>query len=123
MKLENIVKYSFGASAPFNFGAALVLAFPASAAGQMVGLPAEVPLIYRLLVAMLVGLFGGIYAWVAMQSSVHRVIAAFSATGKATVFVMALALCLKGEVGLGLVALASGDLAFAALWIYWLARS
>lgn len=107
-------------SAPFNFLAASLLAFPGSAPAQLIEFPAPVPALYTMLTSFLVVLFGGMYAWMAMQERVPRQLLVLGILGKTGVFVIASALWLAGDGSVRLVGLASGDLGFATLWFLWL---
>ena len=60
------------ATAVYNIGGAILFAFPASAIGQLAGLPASAPLSYRALLATFALLFGGMYGWLAQQPVIHR---------------------------------------------------
>lgn len=55
----------------FNFGAAAMLAFPASL-GQAVALPPPGSLCYSSMLALFVGLFGGVYLWLACKPQIDR---------------------------------------------------
>jgi hypothetical protein len=108
------------AAALFNVLAAVILGFPASPLGQMAGLPAEVPLAYRAIVAAFVLLFAGCYAWLGTQTEPDRPMVALGAIGKALVVVVVIGLWLAAEASLTSLAIVSGDLVFAALFIWWL---
>jgi hypothetical protein len=107
-------------SAAFNvFGAAL-FALPASPLGQQIGLPADVPLLYRTVLTFFILLFGGCYVWLALQPIVHRPLLALAAIGKFGVFWIVLVLWLIDEATLrGLIA-AIGDLVLASCFAWWL---
>jgi hypothetical protein len=108
------------ASVPYNLGAAALFAFPSSAPGQLVGLPTPAPPLYGALVAVFMLLFGGAYAWLACQPVIHRPLVALAAVGKLSVFAVFTALWLFGAApGLGALA-AIGDLALAAVFVWWL---
>lgn len=115
-----LVRFTLWLSFPFNLLAAYMIAFPASAPGQLIGLPAVVPPVYTALLSFMVLGFGLAYAWLAMQASIHRPLLAFGAMGKAGVFVILFALWLAGRSSGRVVLLASGDLAFASVWFWWL---
>jgi len=110
-------------SAVFNLGGSVLFAFPASALGQFAGLPAEVPVLYRAFVTVFVLLFGGMYAWLAMQAVIHRPMVAFAAIGKSSAFVLMCALWLAGEATLRSVQVITGDLLLAAAYLHWLRRT
>ncbi|MGH8596372.1 MAG: hypothetical protein ACREXT_06920 [Gammaproteobacteria bacterium] len=108
------------AAVAFNLFGAYLFAYPASTAGQLLGLPPDVPLVYRAIVAVFVLLFGGAYAWLALQPEPNRPLVAFSAIGKTSVFVMIAILWLANESSLRGVLAALGDLFFAAAFAWWL---
>lgn len=114
------IRATLWVSCPFNLIAAYILAFPSSAMGQVVGLPATVPALYAALTSFLVVLFGVVYAWLATRPRIDRPLLAVSAIGKTGVFVIAFMLWLAGSGSGGVVFLASGDLALALLWFGWL---
>ena len=120
MPTTSLVKQTLGLSVPFNMLAAYLLAFPASAPAQLVELPTPVPALYTALTAFLVVLFGAMYAWMAIQEEVPRQFLFLGIIGKTGVFVIAAALWLASANSGRLVLLASGDLAFAMLWLSWL---
>jgi hypothetical protein len=107
------------ASAVFNVGGALLFAFPASL-GQLAGLPAAVPGIYRAMLAMFILLFAAAYAWLARQPSIDRPLVALAALGKASAFAVVFVFWLfDGASGLGMIA-GTGDLVLAAIFAWWL---
>jgi hypothetical protein len=65
-------------------------------------------------------LFGGSYAWLALQARMDRPLVALAAIGKASFFVLIFVLWLAGEAsGRGVLA-ASGDMILAAIFAWWL---
>jgi hypothetical protein len=115
-----LLRRALWVSVVYNFGAALLFAFPASPLGQLVGLPTPVPLIYSALLALFVGLFGGAYAWLACQPNIDRPLVALAAIGKAAVFGVLFVFWLLGEApGRGVLA-AVGDLILAGIFAAWL---
>ncbi len=117
-----IIRRALWASVFFNLGGALAFAFPASL-GRLAGLPGPAPHLYTAFIAVMVTLFAGTYAWLASQPVIDRPLVAFSALGKTGFFVVVLGCWLLGEApGRGVIA-ASGDLAFAAIFAWWLLAS
>lgn len=98
------------------------MAFPSSPIGRLVGLPTSVPPVYAAATAFLVCLFGGMYVWLAAQRAINTSMLCLGAIGKAGIFVVALALWFSGAASGPLVLAATGDLAFALLWFWWLLR-
>jgi hypothetical protein len=119
----NLIRITLWLSFPFNLVAAGALAFPASALGQLMGLPGGAPRVYSALTGFLVGLFGLTYAWLARQAHIHRPLLAFSAIGKGGAFTIALILWSSGDASGRLLAASCGDLILAGLWFWWLAIS
>lgn len=107
----------------FNLGGAVLFACPASALGQFSGMPVDVPVLYRAFVTLFVLLFGGMYAWLAMQPVVHRPMVTFAAIGKSSAFVLMLVLWMAGETSLRSVQVITGDLLLAAVYLHWLRRT
>jgi hypothetical protein len=110
-------------AALFNVFGAGLLGFPASPLGQWAGLPAEVPIAYRVIVAVFVLLFAGCYAWLATQAAPNRPMVALGALGKACVVIAAAVLVLAAEAPVDSLVAASGDLVFVALFLWWLKAS
>jgi hypothetical protein len=106
----------------FNIFGAFLFAFPASKTGQLAGLPADVPVAYRAILAAFVLLFAGAYAWLALQPEPVRPLLAFSAIGKTTIFLLVVILWLTSQTPASSVFAASIDLGFAAIFTWWLIR-
>jgi len=119
MSRDEVIRKALRASVVFNLGGALLFLFPGSI-GQLAGLPAEVPIVYRCTVAFLVTLFAGTYAWLARQPSLDRPLVGFAAVGKAGFFGVVLLCWLFGEASTPALLGAGGDLGFAAIFAWWL---
>jgi hypothetical protein len=122
MGRDDLLRRALWASAFFNLGGALLFLFPTSL-GRLAGFPAPVPAVYTVFLAFFVALFGGAYAWLARQPQIDRPLVALSAFGKAGAFVVVLACWLVGEVPGRSVLVTTGDLAFAAIFAWWLLGS
>lgn len=123
MNRDDVIRRALWTTVPFNFGAACLFAFPSSFLGQLAGLPPSVPILYRVVVAFFVALFGATYAWLALQPRIDRPLVAFSALGKSGVFAVILALWLLGLAPARGVLIASGDLIFAVIFAWWLSSA
>lgn len=119
MEPDAILRRALWVTAAFNAVGALAFLWPSSL-GQLAGLPAEAPLVYRASLAFLVGLFGATYAWLALQERIDRPLVGFAALGKAGYFAVATGCWLVGAAPPLAVVAASGDLGFAALFAWWL---
>ncbi len=104
-------------AALFNFGAALLFALPTTL-GQLVALPSAPP-IYTTLVALFVALFGASYAWLALVR-IDRTLLALGAIGKMSAASAFFMLWRTGDASLLLMLGGLGDLAFAAIFFWWL---
>lgn len=119
MDRDHVLRRALRASVVFNLGGALLFAFPDSI-GQLAGLPTPVPRVYSASLAMLVALFAATYAWLARQPHIDRPLVTFCAVGKAGFFAVVFVCWFFGEApGLAVLA-AVGDLAFAAIFAWWL---
>lgn len=118
LERDRVVRLALRASIFFNGIGAIAFAFPASV-GALMGLPPEVPAIYRFTVPLFVLLFSAIYAWLASQETINRPMVAFSGVGKGLFFVLAFVLWLAGEASILTVAGASGDLLLAIVFLRW----
>ena len=120
MLSDKLIRRALQFSVVFNLGGAWMFGFPALPAGQIAGLPASVPGIYRAMLALFVALFAGAYAWLSVQPNIDRPLVAFSAIGKAGAFATIFALWIAGQVSGSGVIVATGDLILAAIFAWWL---
>ena len=121
MSREHVLRPALWTAAFFNLAGAVPFAFPASSMGQLAGLPADSPVVYRAMTALFVLLFAGAYAWLAMQPTINRPFVAFGAIGKAAAFVLVVALWLRDVVPAGAVLAMVGDIILALLFAWCLA--
>lgn len=119
MDRDHLMRRALWASVAFNLGGALLFAFPASL-GRLAGLPGSVPHVYSASLAFMVALFGGSYAWLARQPRIDRPLVAFAALGKTGFFAVVFVCWLLGEAPARGVLAATGDVAFAAIFAWWL---
>lgn len=109
----------FLVSALFNVAGAALFAFPAAGLGPWLGLPAEVPLLYRAFTADFVLLFAGLYLWLARTPEPPPPVVLFAAVGKGSAFALIALLWLTGLASGRTVMVASGDLLLALLYLAW----
>lgn len=117
---DNVLRKALWTTAVFNVIAATIIAFP-DTLGASVGLPVPVPRLYTTLLFSFVFLFGGAYAWLARSVEINRPLVVLAAVGKLSVFAIVAAFWVAGNAPGTLVFLASGDLAFATIFFWWLA--
>jgi len=116
---DDLLRRALWLTAVANTVVAFVFAFPASL-GRPVDLPADVPILYSLFAGLFVLLFGGAYAWLALQPRIHRPLVAFAAFGKTGAVLVVLVSWLVGAASTRLLALISGDLVLAGVFVAWL---
>jgi hypothetical protein len=119
MDRDALIRGALRASVVFNLVGALLFAFPDSL-GRLAGFPVPVPRVYSAFIAVMVTLFAGTYAWLARQPSIDRPLVAFAALGKTGFFAVVFGCWALGEVPGRAVLGASGDLAFALIFAWWL---
>lgn len=93
--------------------------FPESL-GQLAGLPLPVPRLYTWYIGLLILVFAGAYVWLARGPELDRPLVLVAAVLKAAFFAMAALCWYRGEASGSLVGVATIDLAFAAIFIWWL---
>jgi hypothetical protein len=114
-----VMRTALWATAFFNAGACIMFFFPASL-GQILGLPLPAPPLYVWFDALVIGIFAGVYAWLARRPEIDRPLVVVAAIGKAGFFAIVLLCWLRSEVPLRAPVLALGDLIFAAIFCWWL---
>jgi hypothetical protein len=119
---DEIMRRALRITTYFNVAGASLFAFPDSV-GRLAGLPGPVPHLYSWFIAFLVLLFAATYAWLARQPVIDRALVLFSAVGKSGFFVVVSLCWWLGELPLLTVFGAAGDLAFAAVFFWWLLAS
>ena len=123
MRLANrdqVMRRALQVTAPFNLVAAFALAFPATWAGQVFGLPSDAPAVYRALAGGVIAIFGFAYAWLSVQRSIDRPLVVVAMCGKIFAFGSLAALAAVGELPLRSAAMGSADLLFAVIFGWWL---
>lgn len=122
MTADSLIRQVLRIGAAFNTMATLVLLLPDSF-GAFAGLPPSGSVFHTWLLALFVGLFGATYAWMSFQQEIPRSLLGLAAIGKTGVFFVALACWLRADIPFPAFALAIADLAFAAVFFWWLRRS
>ena len=122
MQDDKLVRITLWMSVPFNFGAALMVVFPAVPLWVFLGLP-QAPLLHVALLSFVIAGFGVVYGWLALQPQIVRPLLACGVFGKGGVFVLIAGLWLAGAARVGVFAVALVDLAFALVWGRWLLAS
>jgi hypothetical protein len=119
---DRLMRKVLWVGAVFNFAAAVMVAFP-DTVGSFSGLPSAGPLFYRWLLVLFVALFGGAYGWLALQPRISRPLVALAALGKTGVFIVSVVCWQLGDIPFQSLPPAVCDLAFAAVFAWWLMAS
>ena len=109
-----VMRVALWATAFFNVWAAVFLIFPAS-----LQFPAPVPY-FATILALVIGGFGFVYAWLACRSEIDRPLVVVAALGKIGVFAVTFRFWLDARVLGREAGLAGVDLMFAAIFVWWL---
>lgn len=115
-----IMRRALWATAAWNCGGALSFFFPESI-GRLAGFPLPVSPFYTWFIAGVILIFGGAYAWMARQPRIPRSLIVVGALGKCAFFLAALLSWSLGEIPPLTLLGTSGDLIFAAIFVWWLA--
>jgi len=118
MSADRILRLALWATAALNAMGAVVFALPALGYPTPL-LPLTVPPYFAAQLAFTIALFGGVYAWLALQPVIHRPLVVVGGFGKLGFFVVTAAYALAGAVPLGMVLNATPDLLFAAIFLWW----
>ena len=122
MTLEGLVRLSLWITAPFNLLVGFAFAVPGSLPGQILMLP-EFPIsFYTVFAGAMVAFFGGVYIWLALQKEIIKPLLAVGAIGKALAVIIAVSFFFAGGFAWLPTLFISGDLAFVALWGYFMTR-
>ncbi len=82
-------------------------------------LPIEVPRYFAAQLGFVIALFGGVYAWLAMQPRISRPLVIVGGFGKLGFFAITLVYAIVGDVPSGMALNATPDLLFAAIFLWW----
>lgn len=82
-------------------------------------LPVEVPRYFAAQVGFTIALFGGVYAWLAMQPKINRALVVVGGLGKLGFFAITLIYAIVGDVPAGMALNATPDLLLAAVFLWW----
>lgn len=85
-------------------------------------MPIPVPRFLAAQIGLTIALFGGVYAWLAMQPQINRALVVVGGLGKLGFFGLTLAYAFAGDVPMSMAMNASPDMVFAGIFLWW-ARS
>ena len=82
-------------------------------------MPVDVPRFFAAQIGFTIALFGGVYAWLAMQPQVNRALVVVGGLGKLGFFGLTLLYALLGDVQISMALTATPDLVFATIFLWW----
>lgn len=85
-------------------------------------MPIAVPPYFAAQIGFTIALFGGVYAWLAMQREFNRALVIVGGLGKLGFFLLTLAYALAGDLPMSTAAQATPDLVFASIFLWWARR-
>jgi hypothetical protein len=116
---DRVVRGALWASVVLNLiGVALFLPPALGIAPELLPIPA--PRFFAAQVALTIGLFGGVYAWLALRPRIDRPLLFVGALGKLGFFALAVAYWAAGDLPAAAVPQAMPDLALALVFLWWL---
>lgn len=92
---------------------------PAAMGRESAMLPIPGPPFYIAQVALVIGLFCGVYAWLALQTEINRPLLIVGALGKLGFFGSTVIYWLTGDLPAAVVPQSSPDLVLALIFLWW----
>lgn len=118
MSRDRILRNALWAAVALNTLGVVVFALPALGHASPL-LPIAVPAYFAAQVGFTIALFGGVYAWLALQPQVNRALVVVGGLGKLGFFTLTVAYAVAGVVPAGMALNATPDLLLAAVFLWW----
>ena len=118
MSKERIIRTALWATVALN-ALGVVVFTPPALGYHSAWLPIEVPRYFAAQVGFTIALFGGVYAWLALQPRINRPLIVVGGFGKLGFFAITLVYAIVGDVPVGMALNATPDLVFAAIFLWW----
>lgn len=118
MPSDRVIRSALWATVALNALGVFVFASPAFGYPSAL-LPVEVPRYFAAQLGFTIGLFGGVYAWLAMQARINRALIVVGGLGKLGFFAITLMYSLAGDVPAGMAMNATPDLVLAVIFLWW----
>lgn len=119
---DRIIRSALWATVALNAVGVAVFAPPALGY-HSAWLPVEVPRYFAAQVGFIILLFGGVYAWLAMQPRINRPLVVVGGLGKLGFFGITLVYAIAGDVPAAMALNATPDLVLAAIFLWWASRA
>lgn len=118
MVSDRLLRGALWATVALNTLGVIIFALPALGRTTPL-LPIAVPPYFAAQIALTIGLFGGVYAWLAMQSQLNRALIVVGGMGKLGFFGLTLAYSLAGDLPFSMALNATPDLLLATVFLLW----
>lgn len=118
MTKDKVMRGALWATVALNILGVAVFA-PSALGRESALMPLPAPPYYAAQVAYTIALFGGVYAWLALQPRINRPLVIVGALGKLGFFLLAVAYWMAGDLHWDIVLKALPDLVFALVFLWW----
>lgn len=118
MPRDRVLRTALWTTVVLNILGVYVFALPALGYPSPL-LPIAVPPYFAAQIGYTIALFGGVYAWLAMQPRFNRALVIVGGLGKLGFFALTVAYALAGEVPVMMAVNATPDLVFAGIFLWW----
>jgi len=118
---DRLIRRALWATVALNALGVAVFASPALGYPSPL-LPVEVPRYFAAQLGFIIALFGGVYAWLAMQPRINRALVVVGGVGKLGFFTITLIYAIVGDVPGAMALNATPDLVLAAIFLWWASR-
>ena len=115
---DRLLRGALWATVALNTLGVIIFALPALGHTTAL-LPIAVPPYFAAQIALTIGLFGGVYAWLARQADLNRPLIVVGGLGKLGFFGLTLAYALAGDLPRSMALNATPDLILAAIFLLW----
>ncbi len=118
MSRDRIIRSALWATVALNLLGVVVFTPPALGKPSPL-LPLDVPPYFAAQIGFTIALFGGVYAWLALQRRIDRALVVVGALGKLAFWGLTVAYAIAGDVPTGMALNATPDLLFASIFLWW----
>jgi hypothetical protein len=118
MTPDRVIRVALWSSVALNILGVFVF-LPAAIGNAAPLLPIHAPRLYAAQIGLTIGLFCGVYAWLARQPHINRPLVIVGALGKLGFFLLFVLYAALGDFSWGAAANATPDLILATIFLWW----
>jgi hypothetical protein len=118
MSRDRVLRTALWVTVALNLVGVIVFSMPALGYPSPL-LPIAVPPYFAAQLAYVIALFGGVYAWLAVQPQMNRALVVVGGLGKLGFFAITVVYALAGVIPVGMALNATPDLLFAGVFLWW----